>query len=76
MSGGEPVYGKLKEVELVLSASAIPAVDIHRFMMEQRAPSRHRSAGGDGIGKGGKGRRGQRVIGPVASGVKSITTVV
>jgi hypothetical protein len=36
MRGGEPVNGKLKEVEIVLSASTIPAVEIHRFMMEQR----------------------------------------
>ena len=41
-----------------------------------RAPSKRRSAGGDGIGKGGKGQRGRRAIGPVASDVKSITTVV
>ena len=35
MSGGEPVFGKLKEVEIVLSASTIWATEIHPFMMEQ-----------------------------------------
>jgi len=35
MSGGEPVFGKLKEVEIVLSASTIRATEIHRFMMGQ-----------------------------------------
>ena len=35
MSGGELVFGKLKEVEIVLSASTILATEIHRFMMGQ-----------------------------------------
>jgi hypothetical protein len=33
MSSGEPVFGKLKAVEIVLSASTIQALEIHRFMM-------------------------------------------
>jgi hypothetical protein len=35
VSGGEPIFGKLKEVEIVLSASTIRATEIHRFMMGQ-----------------------------------------
>ena len=35
MSGGEPVFGKLKEVEIGLSASTIRATEIHGFMMGQ-----------------------------------------
>jgi hypothetical protein len=35
MSDGKPVFGKLKEVETVLSASAIPAAEIHGFIMRQ-----------------------------------------
>jgi len=35
MSSGEPVFGKLKEVEIILSASTIRATVIHRFMMGQ-----------------------------------------
>jgi len=35
MSGGKPVFGKLKEIEIVLSASTIRATEIHRFMMGQ-----------------------------------------
>ena len=35
MSSGEPVFGKLKEVEIVLSASTIQGAEIHRFMMGQ-----------------------------------------
>ena len=62
MSSGEPVFGKLKEMEIVLSASTIQAAEIHRFMMGQGAPSKRRSTGGDGISKNGKGRRGRRVI--------------
>ena len=45
MSNGEPVFGKLKEVEIVLSASAIPAAEIHEFMMRQQSSfqgSKHR----------------------------------
>jgi len=33
MSSGELVFGKLKDVEIVLSASTIQAAEIHRFMM-------------------------------------------
>ena len=33
MSGGEPVFGKPKEVEIVLSASTIRVTEIHRFIM-------------------------------------------
>jgi hypothetical protein len=36
MNGGEPVFGKLKEVEIVVSPSTIPTMEIRRFMMEQR----------------------------------------
>jgi hypothetical protein len=36
MRGGEPVYEKLKEVDIVLSAITIRAVEIRQFMMEQR----------------------------------------
>jgi len=35
IGSGEPVFGKLKEVEIVLSASTIPAAEIHRFVMGQ-----------------------------------------
>jgi hypothetical protein len=35
MSSGEPVFGKLKEVEIVLSASTIRDTEIHRFMTGQ-----------------------------------------
>ena len=35
MNSGGPVFGKLKEVEIVLSASTIPAAEIHRFVMGQ-----------------------------------------
>jgi len=35
MSRGELVFGKLKEVGIVLSASTIQAAEIHLFMMEQ-----------------------------------------
>ena len=35
MSGGEPVFGMLKEVEIVFSASIIQATAIHRFMTRQ-----------------------------------------
>jgi hypothetical protein len=35
MSSGEPVFGKLKEVEIVLSASTIGDTEIYRFMMGQ-----------------------------------------
>ena len=35
MSGGEPVFGNMKEVEIVLSASIIRTTEIHRFMTGQ-----------------------------------------
>jgi len=35
MGDGEPVFGNLKEVEIVLSVSAISAPEILRFVMEQ-----------------------------------------
>ena len=35
IGSGEPVFGKLKEVEIVLSANTIPAAEIHRFVMGQ-----------------------------------------
>jgi len=35
MSSGEPVFGKPKEVEIVLSASTIRVTEIHQFMMGQ-----------------------------------------
>jgi hypothetical protein len=35
MSSGEQVFGKLKEVEIVLPVSTIPTADIHRFVMGQ-----------------------------------------
>jgi hypothetical protein len=36
MGSGEPVFGHLKEVEIVLSVSAIPAPEIPRFVMRQK----------------------------------------
>ena len=56
MSGGEPVFGMLKEVEIILSASTIRDTEIHRFMTGQGELLPSVVAGGDGIGKGGKGR--------------------
>ena len=35
MSSGKPVFGKLKEVEIVLSAITIRAAEIHRLVMGQ-----------------------------------------
>ena len=35
MGSGEPVFGNLQEVEIVLSASTIPAADMHRLVMGQ-----------------------------------------
>jgi hypothetical protein len=35
MSSGEQVFGKLKEVEIILPASTIPTADIYRFVMGQ-----------------------------------------
>ena len=36
MGSGEPLFGNLKEVEIVLSVSAIPAREISRFVMGQK----------------------------------------
>ena len=33
MSGGKPVFGKPKEVEIVLSVSTIWVTEIHQFIM-------------------------------------------
>ena len=77
MSSSKPVFGKLKEVEIILSSSTIRAAEIHRFMIKQGEvlPSAE-AQGGEGTGQSGKPWRGKRVIGPVASAMKSTTTVV
>jgi len=76
MGSGQPVFGNLQEVEIILSANTIPVEEIHRFVMEQGELLPNVDARGWCIGKGGKVWRPKGVIGLVASDVKSIITVV